>query len=456
MVLRSDIEMLEAPTERLERFTRVRGYSFVKYWTLINLAILLIVTIIPPVAKSPLFFLTTASTIFNVFVYLFVIKVPLKLNGLLVGLLLMQGWLSFTSMYADLTIARSLRLSVYDFRFFVYVLYFFSGYSLSYVFPETREWVRRLVLITLSLSLLVGFLQFLHFQPALRLAEIYIAKEDVDITAWDRIKGTRAIGLDGWPFNFARTAVVGFALAVGAALWRIIKPWEFMLSLLFLVGGIMAQARTAYPTIFLSFLILIYILLRQKSNAKWGYLAIIVAATAALFTLGYEQLGYALEALEPTKASSFQYRQEFAWPQALRILADRPWTGIGIDTNFEVGQTQGVIRISKWTEGIVLDSGYLLLLAWGGYPALFILILTFILAAIGLYKARVDKNLTHDQLPFLMLGVLYLLFLINVMGAENGITLTRNNAVLVFCMGLITPIPKKPRFASLPGRARSA
>lgn len=422
----------------------LRGASGLLYWNVFTLGLILICLFLPPsnFIGSNLRYIMFNALISTAFTW-WRLGVPIRMIWPVRFILLLQVWLTICSFLSMGELARTNDFETSNYFLIVVVIYYFNAAVVGYVWHEYRRWVVNILLVLFGVSCAIGFLQFLKIPPALAFAKFY--NQSNDITAWGGdLAGNvtfgrgsvRAIGLAGWPEWLAFEALMGWGLVASRLLKRSLVPWEFALASFFLVTAFAAQSRIMYLSLFVCILTYLYLLIKRDPHFGKAYIAVLVAAIVLLFVAGGERMNYALST-NLKSDTTLAYRQEIGWQQAYSIMADRPWVGIGPDDRL-VWSVRTTIP-DRFTQGAFLDNGFLLLLCWGGLPAL-ALYLPIILIGLGAGLVLVsNKKLSFERRQMGFIGGLSMGLVLNNMMLNNGFTNIWMNCVLATIGALALP-----------------
>lgn len=362
------------------------------------------------------------------------LQVPIRLIWPIRFTLLLQIWFTICCYMAAIDLGRTQDLETSNYFLVMAVIFYFQGSIFGYYWTKLRTWVLNFLLVLITISALVGFAQFLKVGPALKIAEFYNQFQPID--AWGGGKGIRAIGLASWPEFMAFQGLMGWGIIVARLFQRPLKGWEFSLAGFFLLVAYMAQSRIMYVSIFIATALYFYFLIKQDRKRGPLLLVLFAVGILSLFWFGQERLAYVLNT-NVTNDPTLRYRQETGWMQAFRIYGERPWTGIGPDNKlvWEVGRTVP----DKWTQGHYIDNGYLLLVSWGGLPAI-ALFIPIILTALGgciMILRSQEASIERKQMAFICL--VCTVSLLNNTFLNNGFTHTYLNCVIFYLAGLAQP-----------------
>lgn len=368
-----------APTLPSRTALHIEGLRGLAVWGMLNILLPLLFAMTP--GRSSInsnamkFFILSIGV--NLLLTHIRVKLPLRIPLPIVFLIALHVWLAVCQYHATFTLARpGEKFGVTDYLFFLYFLFFLQAAALSFYVPKARPIYFNILFIACIAHCGVALLQFVHFGPALTLASYY---NDNDLTNWGGLGGTRVVGLSGWPDQLTDYALVGFSFAASALLFRKIKGREYVVAVAFLLVALMPQVRGLYPAVAVLIIWFIWLVAKRNNQDAFGYTVASVAAVGGLMFAAYEKLKYGLNG----DTSSLSYRLETGWPQAFDILKVRPFFGIGPEPNFISLQT---LEVDRFVKGYPLDNGYLVLGAWGGYPAMGIFIVGAIVTLVTLTK----------------------------------------------------------------------
>jgi O-antigen ligase len=367
---------------------------------------------------------------------------PVKLIWPVRFLLLVQVWLTICSFLAATQLGRTNDFETSNYFLIMAFLYYVNAVIVSHIWHGFRQQVQKILLFTMGASALLGFLQFLKIPPAMYLARIY--NEVVDITSWGQggyMEGistsvVRPVGLGAWPEWLAFHSLCGWAIIASRMIERTLKPWEFALGSFFLLCAAIPQSRVMYLSLLVCTGVYLYMLVRRDKVRGKIYLMGFICALTLLMTAASDRLGYVLQT-DLSKDETLRYRQETGWQQAYRILDERPWTGIGPDN----GLAWNVKRIvpDKYTQGQYLDNGFLMLMSWGGYPALALFLPVILTGFFGGIMLVRDRNASMERRKLAFLCTIMVMCILNNMVLNNGITNIWMNCLIAVLGGLTLP-----------------
>lgn len=346
----------------------------------------------------------------------------------------LQLWLTICSYLAHIQLGRTNDFETSNYFLVMAVIYFFMGSVFVQHWPKLRELALKVLLLFVTISAVVAVGQFLKLGPAMQIAAFYNTFQSID--SWGGGGGVRVVGLAAWPEWMAFHGLIGWAILSSRLLTRSLKPWEFLGAGAFLFVAFMAQSRIMYVSVILATFVFLYMLIRNDRSKGPKYLVTFVVALLSLFIFAQEKLAYVLDT-DIQNDPTLTYRQENAWPQAYHIMSERPWVGIGPDNDFPWEVSFAVP--DRWFQGQFLDNGYLLLLIWGGIPAL-TLFMPILFSTLG-STFKVFRTGSFDpvrrQLAFMLCVATFGLW--NNMFLNNGFTHIYLNCVLAYVGGLIMP-----------------
>lgn len=357
----------------------IEGLRGLAVWGMLNILLPLLFAMTPGRssinANSMKFFV--GSILLNLLLTYIRVRMPLRIPLPIVFLILLHVWLGICQYDATFTLGRpGEKFGITDYIFFLYFCLFLQAAAINFYFPRARAIYFNALFVACCVHCLVAVAQFLHFGPALSIATLY---NDNDLTNWGGLGGTRVVGLSGWPDQLTDYALMGFSFAASALLFRKIRGREYVVAMAFLLVALMPQVRGLYPAIVVLVLWFMRMVARRNNQDAFGYTVASATSIGGLVFAAYEKLKYGLNG----DTSSFAYRLEVGWPQAFEILKVRPYFGIGPEPNFISLQT---LEVDRFVKGYPLDNGYLVLGAWGGYPAMGIFIFGAITTLVTLVK----------------------------------------------------------------------
>ncbi len=410
------------------------------FWTISAFVLNLIALIVPFHISSILYIADVVLVFFLFLIYVLFLKFPFKLNALIGFSLLIQIWLLVTTLYAYLVLLRSTEFDVYQYRFLLYIFYFYVGYAFCALFPQSRRIIIFLLLLEGTFSVITAFFQFLHFSPAIHWANTVIGP-GFNIAHWAGRDVLRAGGLEGWPGRYTDMCARNIFLLIGLTWGKVLKLSRFLLILFFLIGGLIAQFRTGYVLIGLALIFLIKLIWSQKISPKILYSSFLLISFGVFLGAEAKHLNYVLHTNLQT-SESLKFRETVTWAPAYYVAQEVPWTGIGMDTRLE-GFNPAHLN-SKWTDANVsMDNGYLLFFSWGGYPAVAIIIVSFVTLIVLLWRLWKNHDLPSEHRAFVLWGLLTMVGFAITMVTRNGIIQTKTMTLIFFTAGFVMQTPFK-------------
>lgn len=405
-------------------------------WNLINLSFVVFVLILPltlGVLVSTLRYMMFNALLLVVMAW-WRLRVPLRINLPIVFVILLQLWFTFCSYLAHHQLGRTNDFETSNYFLVMVMIFYFQANIFVYYWPKMRTLIPNMLLVVFGISALVAWLQFVKFGPALYISAVYNTFQRID--AWGGAGGVRAIGLASWPEWMAFQAMVGWAILAARLMFRPLKGWEFTLAAAFLLTGFMAQSRIMYVSVLACTGVFLYLLIRMDRSKGPLYLTIFAVTVLAVFAFASDQLSYVLQT-DIFNDPTLQYRKETGWVQAYQIYDERPWTGIGPDNDIAWEVKQAIP--DRWTQGQYLDNGFLLLLVWGGIPALAIF-LSMIGGLLGsTYKVVRNKTYAPERRQVAFIVFVAGFCILNNMVLNNGFTNVYNNCMIALLGGTLMP-----------------
>lgn len=425
----------------------LQGSKAILVWNYISLIFVLVPLFLPAweVVANNLRYVMFNAVLVTTFTW-WRLGAPVKLIWPIRFLLLVQIWLTVCSILAAVQLGRTNDFETSNYFLIMAFLYYINAVIVSHIWHDFRRKILNLILIVMGISATIGFLQFLKIPPAMALASIY--NQTVDITSWSQSGYTegistgvvRPVGLGSWPEWLVFHALCGWAIIASRMVERNLKPWEFTLASFFLLCAALPQSRVMYLSLFACTIIFLYLIVRRDKVRGKVYLMGFICALALLVTAGSQRLGYVLQT-DLTKDETLKYRQETGWQQAYRISEERPWTGIGPDN----GMVWNVKRIvpDKYTQGQYLDNGFLLLLSWGGYPALALFLPVLFTGFFGGIMLARDRNASMERRKLAFVCSILVMCILNNMILNNGFTNIWMNCLIAVFGGMTLPNSKE-------------
>lgn len=432
---KSSLQLTRQSMDEGKRLSVLQGSKALLYWNFLNLFFILIPMMLPAMdlIASNLRYIMFNAVICTVFTW-WRLGVPTRLIWPIRFVLALQIWLTLCSFISGSQLGRTNDFETSNYFLIMAVIYYFNAAIISFVWHEYRKWFFNTILFTFFLSCLVGFLQFLKIPPALALASFYNGNND--ITAWgvnemgDIIHGAgsiRSIGLASWPEWLAFQGMTGWAIVASRLLKRSLLPWEFIMATFFLLTAFTAQSRIMYLSLGICTIAFLYMLIRRDRHRGPLYLTVFLVGLLAMFGLFGERLSYVLQT-NIGEDKTLQYRQDVGWQQAYQIMEERPWVGIGPDD----GLVWSVARIvpDRWTQGQYVDNGFLLLLSWGGLPALALYLPIVIIGIASAFLIVRNEDLSPERRQAAFVGGVMIGMVLNNMLLNNGFTNIWMNCIL--------------------------
>lgn len=341
--------------------------SALLYWGLLNGTTIVIVALFPA-----LFVGAGLQRLFYGSVGLWVLTaiasglVPLRLPVAIALMIPLQLWFSFCTLYGEIAIAHVVPQNGLDYIVGVYVLCFFMGAGLSHLERRTQVWAGRIFIGLCVFSAFVALAQVARFGPALQYNQ-FISAQDLE-TRTREFTTIRAQGVFagiGWSAVYSLMAV-----AMIAAKWRSrnASVLDVLAILLLLAAALSNQVRNQIPLVGIVVVGVLWLAVKRHRAPAIMAAGVVATGFVAVLVANAERFSY----LFSDSTSTFDYRRLALWSQARHIAAEHPWTGIGVEPAFASWTTQ--VLPNKWVSTSLMDNGWYITLAWGGYPALFLLI----------------------------------------------------------------------------------
>lgn len=388
----------DAPRPRMWNASNIGGMQGLALWGFANILVPILIGMAPGrswINANALKYFIFSISLNLLFTFLRA-RVPLRIPAAIAGIVLLNFWLVICIFHASWTRGTAAQFGgITDYWLLLYFLFFMQASVLNFYMPKTREIYLKCMVVAASIHGFFALLQFVNFGPALTLASYYNA---TDITNWGGQEGTRVVGLTGWPLQMTQWAIYGATAGMSILLYRKQKTWETGATVLFLFLGVMAQMRTLYPVLFILTLLFFGMLIKRDKEGAFGYISFLVLGFVGVGYAAYQKLQYGFS----SDTGSLKFRLESGWPQAFKVLAERPFFGIGPEPRYIANVST---LLDRYYNGFPLDNGYLDIGAWGGYPALIIFIFTGFLAVRSLaiqMKLR-ELPILRRRLTFMLL-----------------------------------------------------
>ena len=300
-----------------------------------------------------------------------VFRVPIRVPAAMQVLILLQIWLTACTIYATITLARVSEFSVTDYSLVAGLLAYLLATVVARARPEVRGIAYKILLYATLASGLLSILQFVGFGPEIAVANRLI-KNVESIENWGGTTGIRASGI--WPSvgvtGFMNLAFVGAMAA--AAMRRRLTRFEWALVGLATISVGLVQVRSFAPSALVIYGVFTYVCARRYGPKAYAGAALFLCLAVLVVARNPERFGYIMSTFQggAVASATFDFRRDQLWPQALNIIERHPWTGIGVEPSFAGfggGLEDRFVRIN------ILDSGWMVALAFGGIPALLIL-----------------------------------------------------------------------------------
>ncbi len=327
---------------------------------------------------------------------------PLRIPSAMIFLIMVQIWFTVATFMAQIQLGRSREFMSADYSLVTFLLCFIQMAIMSYMFPEIRVLLKRLVVVMCLVSAVVAGLQFLGFGPAIDLANIMVGIGD--ISNWGGQGGVRATGIFPGVGTQVTYNLIGIGLIASALYERKLNAFEITAIVVMTGTVFMSQVRNALVVAAIVIIPLIILFVKRHKIASLPYIVCGLLVLAGLVVFGGERFNYMFSG----DTSTFDYRQDVLWPQARSIYEQRPWFGIGVEPDFTGVNTYSTDR---WSDGVIMDNGYLVALSFGGLPALVFLVLSVIAGGIGVMSLLRRKTApTIERGYAIVAGIIVLFF----------------------------------------------
>lgn len=297
-------------------------------------------------------------------------KLPIRMTVAAFFSLLLFCWILATGVLVHADYGRTLGNTIGWQAIFVlnYVLLLLSLDQTIYLGPESRKWVRWIVLAVLAFSGLVGMAQLVGIGAARRFFE------SMENTGLFRPNGTT-----DYPSQLGFQGFAGMIVCGAPLVRRDLKWIEWAAVGFFGMILLVAQYRSLYYAGFVTgFLPLIYLQFRRNKSTGVVIITCLIAALAVPIMLFPKKFEYGMRGASNDPA--LQARQE-AWKQIGPILEARPYTGIGADPNLML--SAGINQPDKWS-ALSLDNFYFMIITCFGIVGAVITFILLILMMGGL------------------------------------------------------------------------
>jgi O-antigen ligase len=308
---------------------------------------------------------------------------PLRIPGAMLFLVAVQLWFTVSTVVSQVQLGKSVQFIAPDYSLMAFFLCFLQASMLSYMFPHVRVLMKRFMVGLCIVSAFAAMSQFLGFQPAIAFSSMMVGVESIE--NWAGQGGIRALGIlpgIGLQITYGLFAVIFIACALFE---RKLTKLEIAGIVLLIGVMLMAQIRNGLVLMAIILIPLMVLFAKRHKREAIPYIGIAIAVLALLIFTGGERFSYMFSG----DLSTFDYRREVLWPQAWSIYEQRPWFGIGVEPDFAGFNTY--IR-SRWSDGLVMDNGYLVALAYGGLPAVTFLALAVLAGLRGAIMLLLRKE----------------------------------------------------------------
>ncbi|MCH7945131.1 MAG: O-antigen ligase family protein [Armatimonadetes bacterium] len=308
---------------------------------------------------------------------------PLRLPGAMIGLVLVQLWFTVSSMVAQVELGRGLELSAPDYSLVSFLLCFLQASMLVSFFPDVRVLLKRVIVGLCVVSAFVAVLQFLNFGPAIALLNTMVGFGGEG--GWAGQGSIRAMGIFPGVGLQVTYSLIAVGLIASALYKRKLLPIEIVLVIVLTGMMLMAQVRNALAIVAVVMVPLTVLFVKRHRQGAMPYVVAGVLALLLLVFGGTGRFDYMLSG----DTSTLDYRYDVLWPQAMTIFEQRPWFGIGVEPAFAGAET---FVKDRWSDGILIDNGYLVALAYGGLPAFVFMVVAVLLGAFGSLRLLVRRG----------------------------------------------------------------
>ena len=362
---------------------------------------------------------------------------PLRVPAAMVFLVIVQVWFTVSTIVAQLQLGWHIEFITTDYSLVTFFLCFLQGSMLVAFAPWTRRLMARVLVGVCVTSAFVALLQFLDVPPAIELGNRLVGFED--ITNWAGQGGVRAVGIFPSVALPVKYNLMAIGIICGALIYRKLRNVEIALVVLLTGVMLMSQVRNATVLMALVMLPLIVLFVRRHKIAALPYIVAAVILLLVMILAGGDRFAY----LFSGDTSTFDFRQDVLWPQAWSIYERRPWFGVGVDPAFAGFDT---FSSGRWSDGLVLDNGYLVTMAFGGLPALAFMILALISGFTGSLVVLCKKAKDRWESGYAIMGAIIALIFAYGMIFGNMITNVSLGMFYFIMAGMAMPteVLKKP------------
>ena len=240
-------------------------------------------------------------------------------------LLLLQVWMVISMVCAEQFIPKPLTTGQYLWYPIEIGMVYLVTLVLGKLMPGAMRYVINWLLVLCTVSAAMAILQAAHFGPAIRIADYYVYRS---IDNWDRVAGIRASGLNAESNANLLVLLLGAGLLAYKSTKRSLRPFEWTMWGMFIVGSFTGQHRSSMPLVGLTFLVTLAVMMRNRPVAFFGVLAGTAALFLLAFTAGKHNFAYTFETTWSMETPELKGRIDES-KQAYALFLKHPITGIG-------------------------------------------------------------------------------------------------------------------------------
>lgn len=376
-------------------------------------------------------------------------------------LLAMQVWGLVCLVVANELISKPIQFVDQLHLYLNYFVCFSLSALLVNLVAESRKYLQVILFTVVGVSCFVGYLQLMHFGPALAIQRAYFGVfSDIQQRA-TAIGQFRISGLTAGQSILAVNAAVCFLL-IGARIWiRPLKAWEVVLAGYFAFAALFTQTRALVGPMVLCAAFLLVLNVVRNGN-KGALQSLIFTGLSLLpFGTGIVRLNYLTAS--PADSGTMIFRREVVWPQADNILRYLPWTGIGPDWRFSgLSPLKRHRYTDKWVPLGAFDSSTLHTVATLGYPGAILLGLSYLTAMGGCVLVLKSKAETDERKVYVLAALLILFCFLPVMFLFSNLYWKEAMWPMLIALGLacatrqevVESVRKQGKYAKVPWMRR--
>jgi hypothetical protein len=356
-------------------------------------------------------------------------------------LLALQAWAFVASAVVAEAAVKELQLDDQAILYWTYFTVYALTATLVWIYPKTRLYVARAIIPIVTIDALVSVAQYFKVGIALRIQDYYfpLAAASRDMLLKFTGNHPRVSGFHPAQSSAGVFYAVAFFLIGMRLFYRKLYIWEWVLLPLFLFCIVATQVRTILIPLALG-CILMTVYIVKRYQFKSAILAFLAAGIG--FALRNRiKFGYL-----NGDQSTLRWRVHVAWPQAYKIYAEFPITGIGMDARLAYSRFPSKTTVfDRWVTWGALDSSYLHVLAVSGIVGVAIFALFALLAFAGLVKISLDKSQSAERRSLALASVAVFGILLFLLGTFEDFYWKESMMLPIILFGLAGPTPEELR-----------